>query len=66
MVNIYFRTNNSELKKINDEYNCLETREEFDKMFREKTSKPYGYFCVNYFKNGNDIFEGFNVETPTE
>ena len=56
MVNIYFRTNNSELKKICQEYNCLETDEEFHKLFRGKTDVPYGFFTINYFKNGKDIY----------
>jgi hypothetical protein len=57
MISVFFRTNESELKKIADEYNTLDTKEEFIKLFHEKTEKPYGVFIINYFKHGKDIYE---------
>jgi len=57
MVNVFFRTNNSELSKLEQEYNVFDTKDEFIELFRDKTSKPYGVFIVNYFRHGKDIYE---------
>jgi hypothetical protein len=57
MINVYFRTNNNELSKITDEYNTFDTKDEFIKLFRDKTDIPYGYFVINYFRKGKDIYE---------
>lgn len=57
MISVFFRTNESELKKITDEYSTFDKKEDFIKLFHEKTEKPYGTFIVNYFKHGKDIYE---------